>query len=290
MSDAPSELDPEATQKLASSVTEAVDERFAELDRMSSAELAELINTEDRKVAPAVGDCVARIARAADVILAGLEAGGRLFYVGAGTSGRLGIVDASECPPTYGVDPGLVQGIIAGGDRAVFRSQEGAEDDRQAGRRDLELRGFTGADVLVAISTSGRAPYVLGAVDAARKAGAATVGLSSNPSSDLERAVDHPITPVVGPEVVMGSTRMKAGTATKLVLNMLTTIVMVRSGRVRGNLMVDMRTSCAKLRARAERIVTLVAGVETEAAREALAATGGDVRRALARLAARRSE
>jgi N-acetylmuramic acid 6-phosphate etherase len=284
------DLDPEARRRLADSITEAVDERFAALDRMSSADLAVLINSEDHKVAPAVSRCTDQIARSADAVLAALEAGGRLFYVGAGTSGRLGIVDASECPPTYGVDPELVQGVIAGGDRAVFRSQEGAEDDRDAGRRDLELRGFTAADVLVAISTSGRAPYVLGAVAAARRLGAPTVGVSSNPGSDLETAVNYPITPVVGPEVVMGSTRMKAGTATKLVLNMLTTIVMIRSGRVRGNLMVDMQTSCAKLRARAERIVTLAAGVEPETAREALAASGGDVRGALDRLEARGPE
>ena len=183
------------------------------------------------------------------------EAGGRLFYIGAGTSGRLGVLDAAECPPTFGVPPEMVQGIIAGGEAAVSRATEATEDDPEAGARDLAARGFTGRDLLVGIAASGRTPYVLGAVAAARQQGAVTVGISCTPDSQLARAVDIAITPLVGPEVIAGSTRMKAGTAQKLVLNMLSTGAFVRLGYVYGNLMVNVQPKNEKLVDRARRIV-----------------------------------
>ena len=197
------------------------------------------MNAEDRKVADAVGAEIPAIARAVDAIVAAFRQGGRLFYVGAGTSGRLGVVDASECPPTFGVSPETVQGIIAGGPAAFSCATETTEDDPAIGAADLTARGFTTRDVLVGIAASGRTPYVLGAVCEARRVGAATVGISCTPGSELARAVDIAITPLAGPEVIAGSTRLKAGTAQKLVLNMLTTGAFIRMGYVFGNLMVN---------------------------------------------------
>jgi len=210
-----------------------------------------------------------------------MERGGRLFYIGAGTSGRLGVLDAAECPPTFSVPPGLVQGIIAGGEPALSRATETTEDDPAIGARDLAGRGFTAGDVLVGIAASGRTPYVLGAVAEARRLGALTIGISCTPQSELSTAVEIPIEPLPGPEIVAGSTRMKAGTATKLVLNMLTTGTFIRRGYVFGNLMVNVQPKNSKLRARALRIVAKAAGVTGERASELLAASGDSVRAAI---------
>jgi len=240
-----------------------------------------VINAEDQKVAAAVEREIPAIARAVDAIVAALERGGRLFYLGAGTSGRLGVLDASECPPTFSVSYDLVQGIMAGGQGALIKAAEGSEDDVEQGGRDLVARGFTGADVLVGITASGRTPYVLGAVAEARRMGAVTIGISCTPCSELAQAVAVPISPVVGPEVIAGSTRMKAGTAQKLVLNMLSTGTFVRLGYVYGNLMVNVQPTNVKLVDRARRIVAEKAGVTYERAGELLAASGKSVRTAI---------
>jgi N-acetylmuramic acid 6-phosphate etherase len=204
-----------------------------------------------------------------------------MFYIGAGTSGRLGVLDASEIPPTYSTSPEMVQGIMAGGERALTRASETSEDDPAAGARDLLARGFTAQDVLVGIAASGRTPYVLGAVAEARRMGAVTIGICCVPDAELSRAVEIPIAPVVGPEIVAGSTRMKAGTAQKLVLNMLSTETFIRLGYVYGNLMVNVQPTNHKLRHRAQRIVAQGAGVGAERAAELLAASGDRVRTAI---------
>lgn len=236
-----------------------------------------VINAEDRKVAEAVERVIPAIALAVDAIAAAFQRGGRLFYIGAGTSGRLGVLDASECPPTFGVAPDLVQGIIAGGDAALSRATETTEDDPAMGARDLAVRGFTSNDALAGIAASGRTPYVLGAIAEAKRLGATTVGVSCTPDSELARAVDIAITPLVGPEVITGSTRMKAGTAQKLVLNMLTTGAFVRMGYVYGNLMVNVQPKNSKLRDRARRIIAQAAGVSYERAGELLVEAGDSV-------------
>ena len=240
-----------------------------------------VINAEDHKVADAVEREIPAIARGVDAIVAAIESGGRLFYIGAGTSGRLGVLDASECPPTFSVPYDLVQGIMAGGQGALVKAAEGSEDDAGQGPRDLAARGFTAADVLVGITASGRTPYVLGAVAEAKRMGAVTIGISCTPRSELAQAVDIPISPVVGPEVIAGSTRMKAGTAQKLVLNMLSTGTFVRLGYVYGNLMVNVQPTNVKLVDRARRIVAEKAGVTYERAGELLAASGKSVRTAI---------
>jgi N-acetylmuramic acid 6-phosphate etherase len=209
-----------------------------------------------------------------DAITERLRAGGRLFYIGAGTSGRLGVLDASECRPTFNVPQGLVQGIIAGGEPALVRATEASEDDPAAGVSDLVSRGFTPADSLAGIAASGRTPYVLGAVSEARRLGALTVGISCTPESELARAAQIAITPLTGPEIITGSTRMKAGTATKLVLNMLTTGVMIRLGYVYGNLMVNVQPTNEKLRSRARRIISQAAGIKEDSAAELLEKAG----------------
>jgi len=251
------------------------------IDTLETADMLRVINAEDAKVAAAIEREIPNIARAVDAIAERLRAGGRLFYIGAGTSGRLGVLDASECPPTFGVPPEMVQGIIAGGERALTRAVEGCEDDASAGVADLEARGFARADVLAGIATSGRTPYVLGAVRRAREMGAVTVGVSCTPQSELSRAVDIAIEPLVGPEVVTGSTRMKAGTATKLVLNMLTTGAMIRLGYVYGNLMVNVQPANEKLRDRARRIVEAAAGIGAVEAARVLEQAGGTVKVAI---------
>jgi N-acetylmuramic acid 6-phosphate etherase len=240
-----------------------------------------VINAEDRKVAEAVGREIPAIARAVEAIVEAFEHGGRLFYIGAGTSGRMGVLDASECPPTFGVPADLVQGIIAGGEAALSRATEASEDDAAAGASDLRAHGFKAPDILVGIAASGRTPYVLGAITAARAVGATTIGISCTPDSDLSRAVDIAITPVTGPEVIAGSTRMKAGTAQKMVLNMLTTGAFLRMGYVYGNLMVNVQPTNHKLVDRATRIVAQAAGLDYGRASEALAAAGNSVRAAI---------
>jgi N-acetylmuramic acid 6-phosphate etherase len=216
-----------------------------------------------------------------DAIVAAIELGGRLFYIGAGTSGRLGVLDAAECPPTFNAPPEMVQGIIAGGEAALSRATEASEDDPAMGARDLAAHGFAARDALVGIAASGRTPYVLGAVAEARRLGALTIGIGCVPDSELARAVDIAITPVVGPEAIAGSTRMKAGTAQKMALNMLSTGVFIRMGWVYGNLMVNVQPRNAKLANRARRIVAQAAGVSHEHARELLAAAGGSVATAI---------
>lgn len=273
-------------------LTEQANPASAHIDALPTEEILRIMNEEDRKVAGAVAAELPHISMAVDVVVDRISKGGRLFYIGAGTSGRLGVLDAAECPPTFNVPPNLIQGIIAGGEAAVARASEANEDDPDLGAADLQARGFTRADVLAGIATSGRTPYVLGAVRAAREMGAVTIGISCTPDSDLARAVEIPITPLPGPEIIAGSTRLKAGTATKLVLNMLTTAAMIRLGYVFGNLMVNVQPKNSKLEDRARRIIAQAAGVDYQAAAALLNAAGGDVRAAIvmARLGASREE
>ena len=239
------------------------------------------MNAEDQKVAVAVEREIPRIAKAVDAIVGALENGGRLFYIGAGTSGRLGVLDASEIPPTFSAPPEMVQGIMAGGEAALSRATETTEDDPAIGVRDLMARGFTARDVLVGLAASGRTPYVMGAIAEAKRMGAVTIGVCCTPDAELSAAVDFPIAPLVGPEIVAGSTRMKSGTAQKLVLNMLSTATFVRLGYVYGNLMVNVQPKNHKLVNRACRIIAQAANVTTERAAELLEASGRSVRTAI---------
>ncbi len=232
-------------------------------------------------------EAVNPLTRAVDAIAIRLGRGKRLFYIGAGTSGRLGIVDASECPPTFGTPPDLVQGVIAGGREAMFQSQEGAEDVRENGARDLRERDLTCDDCVVGLAASGRTPYVIGALEYARQLGAFTAAVSVNPNGAMREWCDIYIAPVVGPEAIAGSTRMKAGTAQKMVLNMISTGVMLRLGRVEGNLMADVKASCGKLVDRANRLVMQMANVDEDTARRALQQAQGEVRAAVQLLAMR---
>lgn len=259
---------------LASLVTEQVNERTKEIDRCDTVGILNLINAEDRTVPEAVGKVIPQIAQAVDMITDAIRAGGRLFYFGAGTSGRLGVLDASECTPTYGVSPDLVQGYIAGGDRALRTAVEDSEDNEELGKSEIERHGITAADVVVGIAASGRTPYVLGVVRAAAAVGARTIGITTNPDSLLHKEVDVCIAPVVGPEAVTGSTRMKSGTAQKLVLNMLTTSSMIKLGKVYGNRMVDLNATNGKLVERARRIFRDITGGSDEDAERYLAAAG----------------
>jgi N-acetylmuramic acid 6-phosphate etherase len=261
--------------------TEQENPRTRGLSSLPTADVLRLMNEEDAGVAAAVGRVLVDVERAVEEIVKRLGAGGRLFYVGTGTSGRLGVLDASECPPTFGVPAELVQGIIAGGYDALHRATEASEDDREAGARDAEARGVTGRDALVGIAASGRTPYTIGAVDFARGLGAFTAAVTCVPGSAITHAAEVSIVPVVGPEVLAGSTRLKAGTAQKMVLNMISTATMVWLGYVTGNRMTNMRPSNVKLRARSERILAAETGLDEGAAREALSAAGGDLRVAL---------
>ncbi|MCX6622333.1 MAG: N-acetylmuramic acid 6-phosphate etherase [Acidobacteria bacterium] len=266
---------------LESLLTEQRNPASERIDALPTEEILAVMNDEDRKVAHAVGQQIPDIAMAVNVTVERLERGGRLFYIGAGTSGRLGVLDASECLPTFNVPPETVQGIIAGGEKALSHSTEAMEDDPEAGRNDLMARGFTGKDVLVGIAASGRTPYVLGAVEAAHECGGVTIGISCTPESELAKAVKIPITVLTGPEVLTGSTRLKAGTATKLVLNMLSTAVMIRLGYVFGNLMVNVQPTNHKLRDRAVRIIATAAGMDYPLASELLEKAGGSVKTAI---------
>ncbi len=270
-----------SAKPLSELATEQVNPSSAGIDSLGTEDILRVLNAEDRKIPAVVAAEIPKIARAVDAIVDAFRRGGRLFYIGAGTSGRLGVLDASECPPTFNVPPEMVQGIIAGGDAALVRASEQSEDDDAAGARDLAARGFRSGDVLVGIAASGRTPYVLGAVAAARKMGATTVGISCTPDSELSRAVDIAIEPNTGPEALAGSTRLKAGTATKLVLNMLSTASMIRLGHVYGNLMVNVQPTSAKLRDRARRIVERAAGVDAGRAAALLESAGGDVKTAI---------
>jgi N-acetylmuramic acid 6-phosphate etherase len=262
--------------------TEGARAERAEIDRLPTAELVRLMNADDAVVPAAVGEAQAAIAAAVDAIAGRLEAGGRLIYVGAGTAGRIGILDASECGPTFNTD--RVVGVIAGGQVAVSTASESAEDNSDAGRMAVGALGIGATDAVVGISASGRTPFVLGAVARAAQAGALTVGLACNAGSELSAAVDHPIEVLVGPEFIAGSTRLKAGTAQKLVLNMLSTLTMVRLGKTYGNLMVDVRVTNAKLRDRATRIVEQAAGTDHAQASAALAAADDDAKVAVTML------
>ena len=261
--------------------TEQRNPRSRGIDALSSLEIVDIINAEDALVAQAVGKERKAIAAAVDLITDRFACGGRLFYVGAGTSGRLGVLDASECPPTFGSPPSMVQGIIAGGRRALVRSAEGAEDHASDGRDAIDARKVTKRDAVVGIAACGLTPYVLAALKRARALGAATVMLTCNPQIVSRLNVDVTINPVVGPEVVTGSTRMKAGTATKLVLNALTTAAMIRLGKVYDNLMVDLKASCDKLRDRSERIVMELTSLTRRQSAKLLADAGGGVKLAV---------
>ncbi len=252
-----------------------------QLDAASIEEALELINTEDHLVPIAVRREIPHIAAAVRIVSEAFRTGGRLFYVGAGTSGRLGIVDASECPPTFGTPPELVQGIIAGGRDAVFRAQEGAEDLEENGERDLRNAGVQEGDVVCGIAASRRTPYVVGAVHYARAIGCKTLFITCNPRSDFDIEVDVAMCPEVGPEVVMGSTRMKAGTAQKLVLNMITTVSMVQLGKVYENMMIDLQLTNKKLVERSKRIVMMATGVDYAEAASVLSEARGHVKTAL---------
>ena len=253
----------------------------AEIDTASTVTMLEIINSEDQKVAVAVANALPQIANALDAIYARVERGGRLFYIGAGTSGRLGVLDAAECPPTFNVPPDMVQGIIAGGEKALSRATEATEDDPAMGANDLLSHGFGTADVLVGIAASGRTPYVLGAVDQARAIGGGTIGLSCVPSAELSGRADTAIELVVGPEILTGSTRMKAGTATKLALNMLSTGLMIKLGYSFGNLMVNVQPKNHKLVDRAERIIMDATGTPRTRAAGLLEASGRKVKVAI---------
>ena len=262
-------------------LTEQINPLSAELDRLSSLELVEVINGEDAKVAAAVGEAKEAIARAIDITVPALRAGGRLLYVGAGTSGRLGVLDAAECPPTFQVSPNVVQAAIAGGTGALVRSAEGKEDERAAGAQDIADRSIGERDVVMGIAAGGTTPYVHGALAAARQRGARTIFFACVPESQVPMECDVNIRVLVGPEVLTGSTRMKAGTATKLVLNTLSTGVMVNLGKVYGNLMVDVAVTNDKLRDRAVRIVMHLTGYERQQAMELLDAAQQQVKPAL---------
>jgi N-acetylmuramic acid 6-phosphate etherase len=263
--------------------TEARNPASEDLDGLTAPEIVSLINSEDSKVAGAVAEQAGVIAQAIDVIAERLERGGRLIYIGAGTSGRLGVLDAVECPPTFNTHPSQVVGVIAGGYTALTSAVEGAEDRPELAVEDLKNVRLTDGDVLVGIATSGRTPYVIGSLEYAQSIGAFTIGLSCNRDSKMATRCNLIITPVVGPEIVSGSTRMKAGTATKMVLNMLTTGAMIRLGKTYGNLMVDLRASNTKLADRARRIVRAVTNLSEPDAEQLLRDSGGEVKTAIVR-------
>ncbi|GAA3981188.1 N-acetylmuramic acid 6-phosphate etherase [Streptomyces sp. NBC_01352] len=267
--------------QLESLTTEAFRPELADIDRLPTLDIARLMNVEDASVPDAVTRRLPQIAAAIDAVAERMSRGGRLIYAGAGTAGRLGVLDASECPPTFNTDPSQVVGLIAGGREAMVTSVEGAEDSAELARADLDALALTPADTVVGVSASGRTPYAIGAVEHARAQGALTIGLACNADSALAAAAEHGIEIVVGPELLTGSTRLKAGTAQKLVLNMLSTITMIRLGKTYGNLMVDVRASNEKLRARSRRIVAIATGAADEEIERALAATDGEVKHAI---------
>lgn len=263
---------------LAKLTTESRNKDTLNIDKVSTLDMVKIINNEDKKVAAAVEAELPKIAEAIDEIVKGMHKGGRLIYIGAGTSGRLGILDASECPPTYGVSEDLVQGVIAGGKEAIFRAKEGAEDSKELAVEDLKNRNLNENDVVVGLAASGRTPYVIGGLEYANEIGAVTVSITCNKDSEVSKVAKISIAPVVGPEVVTGSTRLKSGTAQKLVLNMLSTGAMIKLGKVYGNLMVDVRATNEKLVERAKKIVCEATGVEREKAENILKETDFDVK------------
>ncbi|TCZ77405.1 N-acetylmuramic acid 6-phosphate etherase [Paenibacillus albiflavus] len=262
-------------------VTEQRNENTQHIDELSTIDVLKLINEEDSIIPGVIAECLPDIALATDAIIQSFKDGGRLFYYGAGTSGRLGILDASECPPTYGTDPEQVQGIIAGGKTAILRAVEGAEDSRELGSSDVDTAAITSKDVVVGIAASGRTPYVLGVMERAKELGATVVGLSNNKDTQMKAVADIMIEAVVGPEVVLGSTRMKAGTAVKMILNMLSTTAMIRSGKVYENLMVDLQASNYKLIERGKRLITLATGASREVVDRVYAQSNGHIKSAI---------
>jgi len=272
--------------KLATLATETANENTRDLDTMSVVELLSAMNREDRTVPAAVAAAIPEIARAVDAIIASRGRGGRLIYLGAGTSGRLGVLDAVECPPTFGTDPGEVLGLIAGGERAFLQAVEGAEDNPDLAVADLRAVGATAADVIVGLAASGRTPYVVGGLDHARSIGAATVSISCNVGAEISAHADVAIEVNTGPEALTGSTRLKAGSAQKLICNMLTTASMVKTGKAFGNLMVDVRPTNAKLVDRARRIVSAATGADAEQSAATLERAGGHAKTAVVMLLA----
>lgn len=262
-------------------ITEQENPRTTGIGSLPTAEIVRLMNEEDARVALAVACVLPDVTRAVEGIVERLRAGGRLFYIGTGTSGRLGVLDAAECPPTFGVSPELVQGIIAGGYDATHRAVEASEDDAAAGAIDLDARGVTGKDAVVGIAASGRTPYTVGAIEHARRLGAFTAAVTCAPDSMITRAAEVGIIAVVGPEVIAGSTRLKAGTAQKMILNMLSTATMIRLGYVSGNRMSNLQARNVKLRERAVRILAAEAELDEARAEEILASAGNDLRTAL---------
>ena len=263
------------------SITESENEATRDIDKASTLDALSLINNEDKQVAFAVEKALPEVAVTVDSIVARLENGGRLFYVGTGTSGRLGVLDASELPPTFGVESGLVQGVIAGGIDALYKATEASEDNADAGRIDLAARDLNAKDALIGIAASGRTPYTIGALEYARSLGCFTACITCNPDSPITKAADVAMVALVGPEAIAGSTRMKAGTAQKLILNMISTVTMIRLGYVVGNRMTNMRTANNKLRERSLRIIAAEAGKNEVEAQEFLAAAEDDLRVAL---------
>ncbi len=257
-------------QTLSTLITEQRNPNSMHVDSLSALEIVQLMNKEDKQVPLAIEKCLPQIAQAVECIVAAFQQGGRLVYIGAGTSGRLGVLDASECPPTFGVSPEMVKGIIAGGERALRHPIEGAEDSKTHAVVDLQTIQFSSKDVLVGIAASGRTPYVIGALEYAKSLGSVTVSIASNPNSAMANIVDIAIDTVVGPEVLTGSSRLKSGTAQKLVLNMLTTASMILMGKCYQNLMVDVQASNEKLKARASRIVMQATDCDKTLAEETL--------------------
>lgn len=275
------EVEENLFEELKNLITEKRNPNTLDIDSKSIEDILRIINNEDKQVPYAVEKEIPYIKQAVEILVHAFKNGGRLIYIGAGTSGRLGVLDASECPPTFGTDPGMIQGIIAGGYAALIQAQEGAEDKKEQGAIDLMNLNFTSNDVACGIAASRRTPYVVGAIEKAREIGAKTIYITCTPREEMNLAVDVAICPVVGPEVIMGSTRMKSGTAQKLVLNMLTTTSMIRLGKVFGNMMVDLMMTSKKLEERSKRTVMMVTGVDYEKAESVLREAGGHVKTAL---------
>ena len=275
----------EFSQRLARLSTEQRNPASKRIDIESTLSILRIINSDDKFVASAVEKEIPYIAQAVDIIVASFREGGRLIYVGAGTSGRLGVVDASECPPTFGTPPEMVKGLMAGGQAAMFKSQEGAEDNPEQAAKDIDAEGVGSADVVCGIAASRRTPYVVAAVKRARECGARTLYVTTNPRAEFDIEVDVAICPEVGPEVIMGSTRMKSGTAQKLVLNMLTTASMVKLGKVYENMMVDLQLTNKKLVDRAKRIIMMATGADYATAEQVLERSGGHVKTAIVMIA-----
>lgn len=276
--------EPGENQQLGQLTSESRNPLSMNIDRLPTLEAVRLMNAEDMRVASAVETELPHIAKAVDLIASRLEAGGRLIYVGAGSSGRLGVLDAAECPPLYGIEPGIVIGLMAGGEKAFAESFEEVEDDEDAGAADILKEKISSKDIVVGIAVSGRTPYVLGALKQANDLGAATIGITNNRPSAMDHLVQILIAPVVGPEVILGSTRLKSGTAVKMVLNMLSTLTMVKLGKTYGNLMVNLRPGSHKLTDRGRRIITMATGASPEAAKHALAICGNSVKVAIVML------